>query len=157
MKSVEIHTDGACSGNPGPGGWAAVLSFGAHQRDLCGGALATTNNRMELTAALEALSALSEPCRVTLVSDSKYLIDSFEKGWIGDWHARGWTKKGGKPVLNADLWQRLLELIGFRGITPGVHEVGFLWVRGHDGHVLNERCDVLAVAERDRFNALATS
>lgn len=144
MKHVYIHTDGACSGNPGPGGWAAILKYGKHERQLSGGEPQTTNNRMELTAAIKALEALTEPCLVTLYSDSKYLIDGMTKGWAKSWRKNSWIKSDKKPALNPDLWERLLDLCER-------HEVEFIWVRGHDGDEYNERCDRLAVSRRDEF------
>lgn len=140
MKHVEIFTDGACSGNPGKGGWGAVLRFNGAEKELCGGERETTNNRMELTAVIEALSALKEPCAVTLTSDSKYVIDAVTKGWAYGWQRNGWRKADKKPALNVDLWQRLLPLLQ-------LHQVTFVWVKGHDGHPENERCDRLAVAQ----------
>ena len=137
-KKVCIYTDGACSGNPGPGGWAAVLKFGEHRKELCGGAEDTTNNRMELTAVIEGLAALKEPCAVELTSDSKYVIDSVTKGWVYGWKKKGWVKADKKPALNVDLWERLLPLLQ-------THEVTFRWIKGHSGHPENERCDKLAV------------
>ena len=137
-KSVEIFTDGACSGNPGPGGWGVVLRFGAHEKELSGGEKETTNNRMELTAAIEGLSALKEPCKVRLVTDSKYVADGITKGWAESWQNNGWRKADKKPALNVDLWEKLLELIH-------THEVTIEWVKGHAGHPENERCDKLAV------------
>lgn len=139
MKKVEIYTDGACSGNPGPGGWGAVLVWNGHERELSGGERETTNNRMELTAVIEALAALREPCEVTLTSDSKYVIDALTLGWAAGWRARGWRKADRSPALNADLWERLLELISH-------HRMTYVWVKGHAGHPYNERCDRLAVA-----------
>lgn len=144
MKHVIIHTDGACSGNPGPGGWAAILKYGRHERELSGGERQTTNNRMELTAAIKALEALTEPCRVTLYSDSSYLVNGMTKGWAESWQKNGWRKSDKKPALNPDLWERLLELCQ-------IHKVEFVWIRGHDGDEYNERCDRLAVARRDEF------
>lgn len=139
MKKVNIYTDGACSGNPGPGGWGAILQYGGREKELSGGSADTTNNRMELTAVIEALAALKEPCEVVLCSDSKYVIDAIEKGWLAGWVKRGWKKSNKDPVLNVDLWQRLLPLLE-------QHTVRFVWVRGHTGHPENERCDALAVA-----------
>jgi ribonuclease HI len=139
MKTIHLSTDGACSGNPGPGGWAAVLQFGGKEKELCGGEPETTNNRMELTAVIEGLCALKEPCRVELTSDSKYVIDSVTKGWVYGWQKRGWVKSDKKPALNVDLWERLLPLLK-------THDVHFHWIRGHSGHPQNERCDKLAVA-----------
>lgn len=142
MKKVEIYTDGACRGNPGKGGWGAVLKYGEVEREISGGERETTNNRMELTAAIEALKLLKEPCSVTLTSDSKYLIDAIEKGWLGSWQKKAWKKADGKPVLNVDLWQELCKLLS-------VHEVSFVWVQGHAGHKYNERCDELATSFAD--------
>jgi len=143
-KEVTIFTDGACSGNPGPGGWGAILRYRQTERELSGGEKNTTNNRMELTAAIMALSALKEPCKVTLISDSKYLVDGITKGWAKGWRARGWRKADGKPALNPDLWQQLLELLD-------THEVSLVWIKGHNEHPENERCDQLAVAESKKF------
>ena len=142
MKQVEIFTDGSCSGNPGPGGWGAVLRFGGHEKELSGGESQTTNNRMELTAVIEALRALKEPCAVTLTTDSKYVCDSISKGWVYGWQKRGWRKGDGKPALNPDLWQQLLPLLE-------MHDVRLVWVKGHAGHPENERCDRLAVAQTE--------
>ena len=138
-KNVEIFTDGACSGNPGPGGWGAVLRFGGREKELCGGEENTTNNRMELTAVIEALLALKEPCHVTLTTDSKYVCDAVLKGWVYSWQKNGWKKADKKPALNVDLWEKLLPLLD-------AHEVDFCWVKGHAGHPENERCDALAVS-----------
>ncbi len=138
MKQVEIFTDGACSGNPGKGGWGAVLRYQGVEKELCGGAPDTTNNRMELTAVIEALSALKEPCAVTLTTDSKYVVDAIEKGWVYGWQRNGWRKADKKPALNVDLWEALLPLLK-------KHTVTFVWVKGHAGHPENERCDALAV------------
>ncbi len=140
MKQVEIFTDGACSGNPGPGGWGTVLRFGTHEKELSGGEANTTNNRMELTAVIEGLKALKEPCLVTLTTDSKYVCDSVTKGWVYGWQKRGWIKSDKKPALNVDLWEQLLPLLE-------KHKVTFVWVKGHAGHPENERCDRLAVAQ----------
>ena len=137
MKHVDIYTDGACRGNPGKGGWGAVLVYGGREKELSGGEAETTNNRMELTAAISALSALKEPCEVTLTSDSKYMIDAIVQGWAVGWRARGWRKADKSPALNPDLWERLLSLLQ-------IHKVTFVWVKGHAGHPYNERCDRLA-------------
>ena len=137
-KFVEIFTDGACSGNPGPGGWGVVLRFGSAEKELSGGERETTNNRMELTAAIMGLSALKEPCSVRLVTDSKYVADAITKGWAVSWRQNGWRKADKKPALNSDLWERLLELLQ-------IHEVTIDWIKGHAGHPENERCDRLAV------------
>lgn len=139
QKYVEIFTDGACSGNPGPGGWGVVLRYGNHEKELSGGEQETTNNRMELTAAIEGLAALKQPCRVKLVTDSKYLADGILKGWAESWKNNGWRKADKKPALNVDLWERLLTLLQN-------HTVDIVWVKGHAGHPENERCDALAVA-----------
>ena len=144
MKQVTIYTDGACSGNPGPGGWGAILMYGAHKRELSGGEADTTNNRMELTAVIQGLAALNETCEVTLYSDSKYVIDGIQKGWARSWKRNGWRKADKKPALNADLWDRLLSLLD-------IHTVQFVWIKGHDGHPENERCDAMAVAQSQRF------
>ena len=143
-SKVEIYTDGACSGNPGPGGWGAVLIYGEHEKQLSGGERETTNNRMELTAVIEALSLLKRPCVVTLTTDSKYVSDSVTKGWVYGWQKRGWKKSDGKDAINVDLWQRLLPLLQ-------THEVTFVWIKGHAGHKYNEICDKLAVAESRKF------
>lgn len=138
LKYVEIFTDGACSGNPGPGGWGAILRYGDKEKELSGGEKETTNNRMELTAVIEALSALKEPCKVRLVTDSKYVADGITKGWAESWRKNNWRKANKKPALNPDLWEKLLNLIE-------THEVTIDWVKGHAGHPENERCDQLAV------------
>ena len=140
MKTVEIFTDGACSGNPGPGGWGAILRYKGVEKELSGGEPETTNNRMELTAVISALSALKEPCKVVLCSDSKYIIDAVTKGWAKSWKAKGWIKADKKPALNSDLWDTLLSLLD-------KHTVEFIWVKGHAGHPENERCDTLAVEQ----------
>ena len=139
MKQVEIYTDGACSGNPGPGGYGAILVYRKWEKELSKGFAETTNNRMELLGAIAALEELKEPCRVLLTSDSKYLVDGINKGWATAWKKNNWVKADRKPALNRDLWERLLELLT-------VHDVTFVWVKGHDGHPYNERCDRLAVA-----------
>ena len=139
MKYIELFTDGACSGNPGPGGWGVVLRYNGHEKELSGGETDTTNNRMELTAAIMGLSALKEPCKVRLVTDSKYVADGITKGWAESWRKNNWRKADKKPALNPDLWEKLLDLIA-------EHEVTIDWVKGHAGHPENERCDRLAVA-----------
>lgn len=141
-ESVHIYTDGACRGNPGPGGYGAILVSGTAEKVFSGGEHETTNNRMELTAAIVALEALSRPCDVILTSDSKYLIDGIEKGWAASWKARGRKKSDGKPAVNPDLWDRVLAL-------TSRHRVTFEWVEGHNGHPYNERCDMLATACAD--------
>ncbi len=142
MKKVDIYTDGACRGNPGKGGWGAILVYGDKKKELCGGEKETTNNRMELTAAIEALSALKEPCEVTMTSDSQYLINGITKGWAVSWREKGWKKADKSPALNPDLWQKLLDLLE-------IHKVEFVWVKGHAGHPFNERCDELATSFAD--------
>lgn len=139
MKYVELFTDGACSGNPGPGGWGAVLRYNGREKELSGGEKETTNNRMELTAAIMGLAALKEPCEVRLVTDSKYVADGITKGWAESWRKNNWRKADKKPALNPDLWERLLDLVN-------THKVTIEWVKGHAGHPENERCDQLAVA-----------
>lgn len=137
MKHVEIYTDGACHGNPGPGGWGAILVYAGHEKELCGGEPHTTNNRMELQGVISALSALREPCRVTLTSDSRYVTEAIEQRWVYNWRANGWRKSDRSAALNVDLWEQLLPLLE-------KHEVTFRWVKGHAGHPYNERCDALA-------------
>ena len=134
--NVEIFCDGACSGNPGPGGWGCILRYGGHEKELSGGARETTNNRMELTAAISGLSALKRPCRVTLTTDSQYLVKGMTE-WLPGWIRKGWINSKKEPVVNRDLWERLAEL-------AGLHTIDWQWVRGHDGHIENERCDELA-------------
>jgi ribonuclease HI len=138
MKRVEIFTDGACKGNPGPGGWGVLLRMGRHEKELSGGEPATTNNRMEMTAVIRALDALIEPCEVTIHSDSRYVIDGMTQ-WIHGWQKKGWVNSSKKPVRNADLWHELIE-------AARRHKVTWQWVKGHDGHVENERADRLASA-----------
>lgn len=144
MKQVTIYTDGACSGNPGPGGWGAVLIYRGIEKELSGGEANTTNNRMEMTAVISALQALKEPCAVELYSDSKYVIDALQKGWAWGWRKKGWIKSDKKPALNPDLWETLLNL-------TAKHEMSYHWVKGHANNKYNERCDALAVAEREKF------
>ncbi len=145
MKTVTLYTDGACSGNPGPGGWGAILEFNGVEKELSGGEKKTTNNRMELTAVIRGLEALKEPCVVELYSDSKYVIDALEKGWAEGWKKRGWIKSDKTPALNPDLWERLLTLCH-------IHTVRCHWVKGHAQTEKNNRCDQLAVAESRKFN-----
>ena len=146
MKHVDIFTDGACSGNPGPGGWGAILRYQAHQKEISGGDPSTTNNRMELCAVIEALRLLKEPCEVTLPSDSQYVCNAIEKGWGRKWERNHWMRNPREPALNVDLWEQLLPLLDR-------HRVTVVWIKGHAGHPENERCDRLAVAaaERARF------
>ena len=143
-KSVEIFTDGACSGNPGPGGYGVILKYGRFVKELSGGEAKTTNNRMELTAVIAGLEALTELCDVTLYSDSKYVVDAFEKGWAKKWKQNNWMRNKKEPALNSDLWERALEL-------TTKHNVKFVWVKGHAGHNENERCDKLAVSAAAKF------
>lgn len=139
MKSINIYTDGACSGNPGKGGWGAILVYKNNEKEISGGNDNTTNNRMELTAVIEALNILKEPCEVIITTDSKYVCDAVTKGWVYTWEKNGWKKPDKKPALNADLWEKLLLLLK-------KHKVTFNWVKGHNGHPYNERCDKLAVS-----------
>ena len=140
MKTVTLYTDGACSGNPGPGGWGAILEYMGTEKELSGGATETTNNRMELTAVIEGLKALKEPCVVELYSDSKYVIDGLSKGWAAGWQKNGWRKADKKPALNPDLWEILLALVA-------VHQLRYHWVKGHADNPKNNRCDEMAVAQ----------
>lgn len=144
MKKVEIFTDGACSGNPGPGGWGAILRCNGTEKELSGGEKNTTNNRMELTAVISALKALKYPCEVSITTDSKYVFDSVTKGWVYSWQKNGWRKADKKPALNPDLWTELLALLD-------THNVTFHWVKGHNEHPENERCDRLAVAQCEKY------
>ncbi len=139
MKEVSIYSDGACSGNPGPGGWGTVLVYQGREKELSGAEPQTTNNRMELLAAIMGLELLKEPCKVTLVSDSRYLCESINQGWVFQWEQKGWRKADKKPALNIDLWERMLKQLR-------THDVTVQWVKGHDGHPYNERCDRLAVS-----------
>lgn len=136
MKAVTIYTDGACSGNPGPGGWGAILVYGEHEKELSGGEADTTNNRMEMMAVISGLEALSSPCDVTVVTDSEYVMNGMTK-WLKGWQARGWKTADKKPVKNADLWQRMVQ-------ASSSHTLYWQWVRGHNGHEMNERADALA-------------
>ena len=145
MKTVYIYTDGACSGNPGAGGWGAILKYRGAEMELSGAEKMTTNNRMELTAVISSLSALKEPCKAIVTTDSKYVVDGITKGWAKSWQKNGWVKSDKKPALNPDLWGKLLELCD-------QHDVEFVWVKGHAGHPENERCDQLAV---NGYKALA--
>ena len=144
MKEIQIFTDGACSGNPGAGGYGVILRYKDNTKELSGGEAHTTNNRMELTAVITGLSALKEPCTVKLYSDSKYIIDAVTKGWAKKWQSNNWIKSDKKPALNSDLWEKLLSLLE-------VHKVEFIWVKGHAGHPENERCDQLAVAQSQKY------
>ncbi len=144
MKTVTLYTDGACSHNPGPGGWACILMYGTHRKELSGGHPGTTNNRMELTAVIQGLKALNQPCIVELYSDSRYVLDALEKGWATGWKKRGWIKSNKEPALNPDLWEELLQL-------TQRHELHYHWVKGHNDDPYNNRCDFLAVAESKKF------
>lgn len=144
MDNVMLYTDGACSGNPGPGGYCSILVMGEHRKYISGGEVNTTNNRMELTAVIEGLRALKRPCNVTVVSDSKYVCDAINQHWLVNWQKKGWKKSDGKPVLNPDLWQELIKLLS-------VHTVEFQWIKGHAGHPFNEECDKIAVGEYQKY------
>ena len=144
MKTVELYTDGAGSGNPGPGGWGAILLYNGHEKAISGGENDTTNNRMELTAVIRGLECLKEACRVELYSDSKYVIDGLSKGWAAGWQKRGWIKSDKKPALNPDLWECLLQLCGR-------HEMHYHWVKGHAENRMNNRCDEMAVEQWKRL------
>ena len=144
MKQVSIYTDGACSGNPGPGGWGAILIYKENRRELSGGAAETTNNRMELTGVITALQTLKEPCEVTLYTDSQYIVNAINKKWLAGWKAKNWKRKDGE-LKNIDLWQELDRLLS-------VHSVTFNWVKGHAENELNNRCDALAVSQRDKYS-----
>ena len=144
MKTVTLYTDGACSGNPGPGGWGAILEYNGVEKELSGGEVETTNNRMELTAVIRGLEALKEPCIVELYSDSKYVIDGLSKGWAASWRKNSWRKADKKPALNPDLWEMLLNL-------TAQHQLHYHWVKGHAENPKNNRCDQLAVAESRKF------
>ena len=143
MKHIDMYSDGACSGNPGPGGYGTILVFEGVEKELSGGEKNTTNNRMELSGAIAGLEALKYPCEVTLYSDSKYLVDGITKGWAEKWRANNWVKPDKKPAINPDLWGKLLDLLK-------IHEVTFVWIKGHNGHPYNERCDALAVAQAEK-------
>ena len=145
MKNVELYTDGACSGNPGPGGWACILIYGEHEKVLSGGDPDTTNNRMELTAVIQGLQTLKYPCRVELYSDSRYIVDALEKGWASDWKKNGWIRSNKKSALNSDLWETLLSLCEIHYVVPH-------WVKGHEMNSYNNRCDKLAVQESKKFS-----
>ena len=146
MKKIEIFTDGACSGNPGVGGWGSILRYKGKEKEISGAEKSTTNNRMELTALLKALECLKEPCEVLAYSDSKYLCDAVTKGWAEKWQKNNWIKSNKKPALNTDLWDKLLKLLE-------IHEVKLTWVKGHAGHPENERCDKLATGEIEKMKS----
>ena len=142
--NVTIYTDGACSGNPGPGGYGAILMYGSHKKELSGGEAMTTNNRMELLGVITALKALNRPCTVDLYTDSQYVVNAIEKGWAKKWQANGWMRNKKEKALNPDLWQQLLDLLE-------KHSVTFHWVKGHAENAFNNRCDELAVAESRKY------
>ncbi len=144
MKEVTIYSDGACSGNPGPGGWGTILDYKGRRKELSGGEKHTTNNRMELTAVIEGLKALKEPCIVRIITDSQYVFNGITQGWAASWRANNWKKKDKKPALNPELWDELLNLVE-------KHDVTLEWIKGHAGHPENERCDELAVKESQKF------
>ncbi len=143
MKIIEMFTDGACSGNPGPGGWGTILRYNGVEKELSGGEHETTNNRMEMMAVISGLKALKEPCEVHLFTDSKYVCDSVTKGWVYSWQKNNWRKADKKPALNVDLWEEMLLLLD-------IHKVTFFWLKGHNGHPENERCDKLAVFQSQK-------
>ena len=147
MKTVTLYTDGACSGNPGPGGWAAILEYNGHRREMSGGEAMTTNNRMELTGVIKGLQALNQPCIVELYSDSKYVIDALQQGWANGWRSRGWVKSDKKPALNPDLWEILLNL-------TETHQLHYHWIKGHAETPMNNRCDELAVMEWKKIKGM---
>lgn len=144
MKNIKMYTDGACKGNPGAGGYACILVYGENEKVLSGGERETTNNRMELSAVIAGLEALKEPCSVEVISDSKYVVSAINEGWLRSWVKNNWKKSDKKPVLNVDLWQRFIEV-------SEKHDITFTWVRGHNGHDYNERCDTIAVSEAEKF------
>ena len=146
LKVIEMYSDGACSGNPGPGGYGVILRYKGTEKELSGGDRDTTNNRMELMGVIAGLEALKEPCRVTIYTDSQYVVNGITKGWAASWKANGWKKKDKKPALNSDLWDRLLGQVDR-------HQVEFVWIKGHAGHPENERCDRLAVAQSERYKS----
>ena len=147
VKDIIIYSDGACSGNPGPGGWGAILKYKQNKKEISGGEADTTNNRMEMMAIIKALEIVKEPCKVTLCTDSKYVIDALQKGWAVGWRAKGWIKADRKPALNKDLWEVMLNLVE-------AHTIEYQWVKGHNGHPENERCDVLAVEQSMKYKAM---
>ena len=144
MKKLNIYTDGACSGNPGKGGWGAVLVYNGIEKEISGAEMHTTNNRMELTAVIKSLQLLKEPCEVELTTDSKYVCDAVNKGWVYGWKKKGWIKSDKKHALNVDLCEELLKNLN-------IHKVTFIWVKGHNGHPYNEKCDKLAVSEYQKL------
>ncbi|MDD3148902.1 MAG: ribonuclease HI [Candidatus Riflebacteria bacterium] len=144
LKEISVFSDGACSGNPGPGGWGAILRYKESEKELSGGERETTNNRMELMGVISALESLKEPCQVRVFTDSKYIANAFTEKWLENWQKNGWKTAGKKPVKNKELWERLLK-------QASIHKLEWQWIKGHSGHPENERCDQLAVAARDRF------
>lgn len=148
LKNIELYTDGACSGNPGPGGWGALLKYGEHERELSGGEVFTTNNRMELKALIEGLKCIKEHCKVKVYTDSKYVANAINNGWAVNWKNNGWRRADKKPALNPDLWEELLEALSGQ-------EYEIIWLRGHTGHRENERCDVLAVTQSIKYAGLS--
>lgn len=144
LKTVYLYTDGACSGNPGPGGYGAILKYGKYEKEICGGEADTTNNRMELLGVIKGLEALNEPCHVVLTSDSKYVIDALQQGWAVKWKQNGWMRNKKDAALNPDLWEKLLQLTDY-------HKMEYNWVKGHAGHPENERCDKMAVEYYQKF------
>lgn len=144
MKKVEIYTDGSCLSNPGRGGYGAIIVFGKIEKTLSGGERETTNNRMEIMSVIAALEALNQPCEADIYTDSRYVVDSVEKGWAESWRKKNWIKSDKKPALNSDLWEKLLDLLK-------IHKAKFHWIKGHAGHPYNERCDVMAKAEAEKF------
>lgn len=147
MKTVDIYTDGACSGNPGPGGWGAILMYGEHKKELSGGEAHTTNNRMELLAVISALELLKEPCKINLYSDSQYIINAMTKGWAEKWRSNGWMRNKKEAASNPDLWERLMALCE-------EHDVNFIWVKGHAQNKYNNRCDEMAVEQSQKYKSL---
>jgi len=145
MRKITIYTDGACSGNPGPGGYGTILIYGEHRKEISGGEAQTTNNRMEIMAVIAGLETLNQPCNVTVYSDSRYVVDAVEKGWVNRWRQNNWMRNKKEPALNTDLWERMLELLA-------THTVTFHWVKGHAGNQENERCDKLA---REAINTVS--
>ena len=144
MKKINIYTDGACSGNPGPGGWGAILEYNGNKKEISGGEANTTNNRMELTALISALELLKEPCEVVVTSDSKYVLDALSKGWAKSWQKNNWKRSNKQPALNPDLWEKLL-------VQEKRHKLSYVWIKGHAGHKQNERCDELAVMQSQKY------
>ena len=144
MKKINIYTDGACSGNPGPGGWGAILEYNDNKKEISGGEANTTNNRMELTALISALELLKEPCEVVVTSDSKYVLDALSKGWAKSWQKNNWKRSNKQPALNPDLWEKLL-------VQEKRHKLSYVWIKGHAGHKQNERCDELAVMQSQKY------